>query len=88
MDGTLLDSHKAFERTWSRWAQSNGVGYAEAAAAMHGARAAEIIRRFAPSCSDPEEEARAIEESEMSDLPGIAEIAGARSFLAKLPDGR
>jgi hypothetical protein len=46
------------------------------------ARAAEIIRRFAPICSDPEEEARAIEESEMRDLPEIAEIAGARSFLA------
>jgi beta-phosphoglucomutase-like phosphatase (HAD superfamily) len=36
MDGTLLDSHKAFDRTWSRWAQGNGVDYAEAAAAMHG----------------------------------------------------
>lgn len=88
MDGTLLDSSRSFDRIWSRWAQRNGVDYAKAAAAMHGARALDIIRRLTPSCRDPEQEAQKIAQEELRDLDGITAIAGAKEFLAKLPKER
>jgi len=87
VDGTLLDSHKAFDRIWGQWAERNGVDYAMAAPSMRGGRAVNIIRKFAPNCSDPEREAHAIEQLEIDDLADVTAMAGARSFLAKMPEG-
>jgi hypothetical protein len=86
MDGTFLDSSKSFDRIWGRWAERNGVSYAKVAAAIHGARAVDIIKRILPSCGDPEAEAQAIVEEELTDLADIAAISGAKEFLAKLPE--
>jgi sugar-phosphatase len=88
LDGTLLDSHKAFDRIWGQWAHRNGVDYAKAAAAMYGSRAVDMVRRFAPTCGDPEREAHVLEQLELTDLADITAIAGAKRFLAKLPEGR
>ncbi len=88
MDGTLLDSHKVFDRVWGQWAERNGVNYANAVAAMRGGRAMDIIKRFAPNCGDLEREARAIEQLEITDLMDVMPIPGARQFLEKLPGGR
>ena len=88
MDGTLLDSQRSFDRIWGRWSQRNGVDYATAAALMRGGRALDIVRRFQPFCTDPQREARSVEQEELMDLDDTTAIAGAREFLAKLPDGR
>jgi sugar-phosphatase len=88
MDGTLLDSSRNFDRILGRWAQRNGVDYAKAAAAMHGGRAVDIVRRFAPSCCEPEREAERIEQEELRDLEDVTAIAGAKEFLTKLPKER
>jgi sugar-phosphatase len=88
MDGTLLDSQKSFDRIWGRWSRRNGVDYTKAAALMRGGRAFDIVRRFAPLCPDPRREARSVEEEELIDLDDTTAIAGAKEFLAKLPDAR
>jgi len=88
MDSTLLDSHKVFDRVWGPWAERNGVNYARAAAAMHGGRAVDIIRKFAPGCLDPEREARAIEQLEIGDLADVVPTTGARRLLEDLPAAR
>ena len=88
MVGALLDSSRSFDRIWGRWARRNGVDYAKAASAMHGGRAVDIVRRFAPSCREPEREAQSIEQEELRDLDDVTMIAGAKEFLAKLPKER
>lgn len=88
MDGTLVDSQRSFDRIWGRWSQRNGVDYAVAAASMRGGRAVDIVRRFAPFCPDPVREARSVEQEELTDLDDTTAIAGAKNFLAKLPDAR
>lgn len=88
MDGTLLDSSRSFDRIWGRWAQRNGVDYTTAAAAMRGGRAVDIVRRFVPSCREPEQEAHRLEQEELRDLDDVTAISGAKEFLAKLPKER
>jgi sugar-phosphatase len=88
MDGTLLDSHRSFDRIWGRWSQRNGVDYAAAVGLMRGGRAVDIVRRFAPLCPDPVGEARRVEQEELTDLEDTTAIPGAKDFLAKLPDAR
>ena len=51
----------------------------------HGRRAIETIRMFATHVTDPEAEARWLEEAERLDLDGLVEIPGARALIASLP---
>jgi sugar-phosphatase len=51
----------------------------------HGRRAIETIRLFAPQVTDPEAEARVLEEAEKIDHDGLVEIAGARALIGALP---
>jgi sugar-phosphatase len=54
---------------------------------MHGVRAVETVKRFAPARADIEAETRAITELEIADVADIQEIPGAAAFLASLPAG-
>ncbi len=88
MDGTLLTSIASAERAWTQWALGHGLDPADLIAVMHGVRAVETVRRFAPPGADIEAETRAITEAEIADTSDVREIAGAAAFLASLPEGR
>ncbi|HAC68590.1 MAG TPA: glycerol-3-phosphatase, partial [Pseudomonas sp.] len=85
MDGTLLTSVASAERAWSTWARGHGLDPADVLAVMHGVRAVETVKRFAPARADIEAETRAITELEIADVADIQEIPGAAAFLASLP---
>lgn len=84
MDGTVLTSIAAANRVWSRWALARGLEPATVLAVMHGVRAEDTVRRFAPE-SDVVEEARRITEQEIEEIEGVNEVAGASAFLSALP---
>lgn len=87
MDGTLLTSVASAERAWSTWALGHGLDPADVLAVMHGVRAVETVKRFAPAGADIDAETRAITELEIADVADIQEIPGAAAFLASLPAG-
>jgi len=88
MDGTILTSLAAAERVWATWAQRHGVDVKTFLPTIHGRRALETIARLQLPGVDVAAEAKWIEEREMEDVGGIAQIAGAGRFLATLPAGR
>jgi sugar-phosphatase len=87
MDGTLLDSIAVAVRVWTRWALGHGLDPEPVTTAMHGVRAVETVRRFAPHL-DAEAEAAWVTREEIDDVDGVVEIPGAARFLARLPAGR
>ena len=88
MDGTLINSIPAAIRVWTRWADRHGVDVPTLLGAMHGVRAIETIRRFAPPTIDAEAEAALLTQDEIDDVDGIVGLAGAAAFLATLPPDR
>jgi mannitol-1-/sugar-/sorbitol-6-phosphatase len=88
MDGTLLTSVLAAERIWGRWAARHGVDQAALMAALHGVRAIDTVRRFAPAGIDADAEAALVDRAEIEDVEGVAPIAGVLDFLASLPANR
>lgn len=88
MDGTLLTSVLAAERIWGQWAARHGVDRATIMAALHGVRAIDTVRRFAPAGLDVEAEAAWVDRAEIEDVEGVAPIAGVLDFLASLPADR
>jgi sugar-phosphatase len=88
MDGTILSSIAAAERVWTEWGRRHGVDLGALLQSIHGVRAEETIRRFAPPGIDIATEADALTRAEMEDVEGIEPIPGAAAFLASLPAGR
>ena len=85
MDGTILNSIRAAERIWSRWAERHGIDVDAFLPTIHGVQSVETIRRLGLPGIDPETEAAAITRAEIEDVDGIEAIAGAAEFLAALP---
>lgn len=88
MDGTLVNSLAVVDRVWRAWAARHGIAADPLMAALHGVRAIETIRRFAPAGVDAEAETEALTQAEIDDVDGLAEIAGAAAFLSRLPTDR
>jgi mannitol-1-/sugar-/sorbitol-6-phosphatase len=88
MDGTLVNSMAVVDRVWRAWAARHGVETDPLMAALHGVRAIETIRRFAPAGVDAEAETDALTQAEIDDIEGLAEVGGAAAFLARIPAGR
>jgi sugar-phosphatase len=85
MDGTLVDSGAVVERVWGAWARTHGLDPVGLMPIAHGRRAIETIRMFATNVTDPEAEARLLEEAERDDLVGLEPIAGAADLIRSLP---
>lgn len=85
MDGTLIDSHPAVERSWLRWAQEYQVSM-DGFAGMHGRPAVDVVARFVPSPQRAEAFAR-IESMEVEDTEGIEVLPGVVAALSVLPAG-
>jgi mannitol-1-/sugar-/sorbitol-6-phosphatase len=88
MDGTLLSSIEAAERVWTRWAAKFGIDARTFLHDIHGRRAVDSVRRLNIPGIDAEAEANAITLAEIEDVEGVRAIAGAKEFLAALPEGR
>jgi sugar-phosphatase len=88
MDGTILSSIAAAERVWRLWAVRQGIDPARMLPTIHGVRAIDTIRRWAPAGTDVVQEAAWIEAAEIADVAGIAPIEGAVGFLGSLPPER
>lgn len=85
LDGTLIDSTSAVERSWRIWAAERGLDRT-AFTVSHGVPARQVLAAFLPA--DEVEPAFArIEEIEVDEVDGIRILPGAARALAALPDG-
>jgi sugar-phosphatase len=86
MDGTLVDSDAAVERSWRAWAREYGVDEDEVLAVMPGHPAADTAARMRPDLDGPaiEAAARAQLEREYDDLDDVMAAPGAHALLAAL----
>jgi sugar-phosphatase len=86
LDGTLVDSTPAVERSWQTLAREVGVeltGFGT----FHGIPAAQIIPVvLGPAAGD--DAVRRLEELEIADTDGVRILPGAARALASLPAGR
>jgi mannitol-1-/sugar-/sorbitol-6-phosphatase len=86
MDGTLVDSDAAVERSWSSWAVEYRVDPGRGPLVVHGLPAAGNVRRLRPDL--PEDEAAAAAqrqlELEYDDVADVTAAPGAHELLAEL----
>jgi sugar-phosphatase len=86
MDGTLIDSTPAVERSWRRWGERWGVGD-PFGSHQHGVPARAIVAGHLPAAQVDEAFAM-IEAMEVEDTEGIVVLPGAEALLAALPADR
>jgi sugar-phosphatase len=84
LDGTLIDSIPAVERSWLRWCREYGVD-PERLRGMHGVTAVNVIAEVLPE-EQRDEAFRRIEAMEVADVDGIAVLPGALELLGALRD--
>ncbi|HEX7255890.1 MAG TPA: HAD-IA family hydrolase [Gaiellaceae bacterium] len=87
MDGVLVDSWTAIERTWRRFAQRHGLDPEVVLAASHGRPTIDVIRDVAPHL-DADAEAAAIDREQIHDVDGLRALPGARELVDSVPAGR
>lgn len=87
IDGTLVDSTGAVERTWRQWGEANGIDPDEILAVSHGRRSEDTIAMFLPEDRAAEAVAE-LEELELADLDGVAALPATRELLSALPAAR
>lgn len=85
MDGTLIDSIPAVERSWLRWCAEFDVE-PHLLAGLHGVTAANVIEQLLPAERREKAFAR-IREIEVADTEGIALLPGAAELLIALAAG-
>ncbi|MDR5700577.1 HAD-IA family hydrolase [Agromyces aerolatus] len=87
IDGTLVDSTPAVERTWQVWASRRGLDVAEILRVCHGRRSEDTIAMFV--AADEQDAAVAeLEQLELADLDDVIALHGTRSLLPRLPADR
>ena len=87
LDGVLVDSTRAVDRVWRKWALANNLTPDEVVNVAHGRRTIETVRQVAPNLND-ELEMRKIERWEVEDTDGVVVMPGASDLLRSIPDGR
>lgn len=86
MDGTLVDSTPAVERSWRAWAEHYGLTEDDFVD-THGMPSASIVARLIPQALQ-EEAARLIDELEVNDVADVVPLPGAVEALAAIPEAR
>ncbi|WP_205748675.1 MULTISPECIES: HAD-IA family hydrolase [Cryobacterium] len=86
MDGTLVDSTKAVNRSWQQWADEMGLG-ALFAGVQHGRPGREMIADLVPAHQVETSFAR-VNELELSDTDDITILPGAAELMAVIPEER
>ena len=87
MDGVLVDSWAAIERTWRQFAERHGLDPEVVLGASHGRPTIDVIRSVAPHL-DAEAEAAAIDRAQIADVDGLRALPGARELVQSVPAGR
>ncbi|MGP9537837.1 HAD-IA family hydrolase [Brachybacterium sp. AOP43-C2-M15] len=87
MDGTLIDSGPAVERSWNQLLGELGTDL-EFGPEQHGRPARQVLAELLPELDDSRLDAahRRIEELEISDLEGIVVLPGTERFLRELDE--
>ncbi|WP_146796787.1 HAD-IA family hydrolase [Agrococcus baldri] len=87
IDGTLVDSTPAVERTWRTWAARRGVDAEAVLRVSHGRRNEDTLADFLPA----HEVSAAVAELgvlELDDLQGVVALPATTSLLPAIPAGR
>jgi mannitol-1-/sugar-/sorbitol-6-phosphatase len=87
MDGILISSLEAVERSWSKWAELRGFDPVMARRIAHGRRAVDTLATMCPEC-DCEVELKLIEDIEVADNEGLTVLPGVCDLLEALPADR
>lgn len=87
MDGILVSSIGAVERTWTRWSLMRGLDPQQTLQLAHGRRALEVVAALRPDL-DSEAELKILEETEMADNKGMRVLPGVPELLRVLPRDR
>ena len=87
LDGVLVDSGPAIERTWRRFAGRHGLDVEHVLAESHGRRSVDLIRLVAPHL-DAEAEAARVEREEIEGADGLQTLPGARELVGSVPADR
>ncbi len=89
MDGTLVSSTAAVERSWTRWAAEHGVGVPDFST-VHGVPADALVARMLAGRSEAEIAAarRRIDEIELAEPGPVTVLPGAREALEVLVAAR
>jgi sugar-phosphatase len=87
MDGILVSSIGAVERTWTKWALMRGADVARTLELAHGRRALETLAAMRPDL-DGEAELKIIEEVEIGDNEDLRVLPGVLKLLEALPRER
>ena len=87
MDGVLISSTGADERSWQRWASLRSMEDSFSIQATHGRRTIDTVRALRPDL-DPLEELRILEEYDAEDRNGLLVLPGVHKLLAAMPAGR
>jgi sugar-phosphatase len=83
MDGVLISSIAADERSWLRWAKLHGMQDNFSIHSTHGRRTIDTIRVLRPDL-DPTVELNRMEEFDAEDTLGLTLYPGVRDLLAEL----
>ena len=83
MDGVLTDSTVSAEHAWTQWAHEYGVDPDQVLRGLHGRRATDTVRMYAPHVHA--EALRRINEIEVADAGSTTAIPGARELVDSLP---
>lgn len=87
VDGTLVDSTAAVERSWRAWAREYHVDADEVLRVCHGRRTEDVVPQFV----SPQQRAAAVARElalELADVDGVVALPGSRRVLDALPLGR
>lgn len=88
LDGTLVDSLPAVERSWRFWAKAHGIDPQEVFDFIHGKQAITSLRHFLQGESEEtiQREFLELEKLEATDTQGIVAMPGAKGLLARLDE--
>jgi sugar-phosphatase len=84
MDGVLVSSIGAAERSWRKWAALYGLPNAETLELPHGRRAIDIVRLLRPDI-DAQAGLKVIEDLEVADIADLRVLPGVKRLLESLP---
>jgi sugar-phosphatase len=84
MDGVLISSTGADERSWQRWARLREMEETFSIQATHGRRTVDTVRALRPDLN-PLEELRILEDYDAEDRRGLLVLPGVLPLLAALP---
>ena len=88
LDGVLVDSQRAVEQAWLRWADEQQLGADEVLAVIHGRRGQDSVRMLAPHLDPAQQVLRISGYETEAGGDGLAAIPGAAECVSFARRGR